>query len=76
MAENLEPYLTNGKKSIRQTKSPTPAETIEMLQQAIIRCQQSGIDARYSTMFSYGQQCVVVVLANCSLINGNITLQS
>lgn len=76
MAENSEVSTKTGKSNTRRTVSLTPEQALEILMDTLVKCRQSGVTLALTPLYTNGQQCVVVVLANCSLINGNITLQS
>jgi hypothetical protein len=71
-AESLESSQPTGEKSTRKTRNITPEQALEILQQAVINCQHAGIIASIGPYYSYGQQSVVIVLANCQLIDGKL----
>lgn len=72
MAEDSQVSPANEKRSIRKTAKLTPAQALEILQQAVINCQQSGIIASISPFDDTNTQSVVIVLANCQINAGNI----
>lgn len=72
MAENSEPSPVNGKPNTRRTAKLTRGQALEIIQQAVINCQQAGITASISPFYGNGGQSVVIVLANCQIVDGNI----
>lgn len=43
MVENLPNLPENGRQNIEKTSKLTAAQTLEILQQALIQCQQAGV---------------------------------
>jgi hypothetical protein len=55
-----------------KTNSLTAEQSLEILQQSVINCQQSGVDAKATNFYHHGCKSVIIVLANTELIDGDI----
>jgi uncharacterized protein GlcG (DUF336 family) len=74
MAENLEPSAKAGKRRTKQTNVLTQGQAVEILQQAVLNCQQCGVQIDITTLDYQGAPAVMVVLAKCRLVDGNFVL--
>lgn len=74
MAENSTNSTQQGRKPTSRTKSLTPDQALEILQEAVIRCQQSGIKAGVREYHSAGSHGVEIVLLDVVLANGGLVL--
>ena len=74
-ASTVEPSISSqwrDRTSTRKTAKLTPEQSLEILQQSVINCQHSGIDAKCTTFYQHGTKSVIIVLANTELVAGNI----
>lgn len=59
-----------------KTSKLSPDKELEILQQAILRCQQAGIKAVASNIYDAGTVRTVIILDGVILQNGNLILAS
>lgn len=76
MAENSEHSTTTGKKPTTKTSSLTPELALEILQEAVIRCQQCGIKAGVREHHDAGSHGIEIIMLDVVLANGNLVLAS
>jgi hypothetical protein len=74
MAEDLITYPEQEEKLTRRTVALTQEQALEILAQAVLNCQQVGIDARISPLFYGGKREMLVVLANVVLVDGKLVM--
>lgn len=72
MAEDSKVSTESGKRSTKSTVGLTPAQALEILQQAVINCQHAGIDASVATLHGSIYPTVAIVLANTKIVDGNV----
>jgi hypothetical protein len=70
--ENSGRSMPEGKKNTGKIAKLTRGQVLEILAQAVLNCQQSGINARVASFYEDGQQSVVIILTNVELITGNL----
>jgi hypothetical protein len=65
----------NAKRPTSRTSKPIPAQqALDILQEAVLKCEQSGIDAKITPFWQHGQKSVVIVLANVTLEDSQLLL--
>lgn len=69
MAENSKSSAPKGKRSTSKTKSLTPDQALEILQAAINKCEECGIDVKVSPFFGQEGNTVVVILTGVRIID-------
>lgn len=74
MAENSIPSAKSAKRNTGKTGNLTPELALEILQEAVRRCELAGIQANVAPFYSSGQRSVVIVLADVELVDGNFVL--
>jgi hypothetical protein len=74
MVANLENSVVNGKKNTGKTGKQTAEQNLEILQEAIRRCQIAGIDIRVSPFYGGKYQSVVLVIDNVILDGNNLKM--
>lgn len=74
MVESLAPSIQTDSQNTGKTSKLTPAAALEILQQAILNCQHSGIDARVAPLYQAATPSVVIVLANVNIDAGNLVM--
>lgn len=57
-----------------KTSNLTQEQHLQILQEAIRRCQTSGIDIRVSPFYSGGRQSTVLIIDNVTLEENNLKL--
>jgi hypothetical protein len=62
------------KRSTPRTVSLTQEQAIEILQQAVKVCQQTGLVVGVSTLYRAGNQNAIIVIENVDFIDGNFVL--
>jgi hypothetical protein len=80
MAENSTSSASKEKNSTRKTAKVTPAQSLEILQAAILQCQAAGITAGVENLWSNGEVKAIIVLDGVLVrerklvfaINGNL----
>jgi len=75
-AESSQPLTRRGKKPTSRTSALTPDLALEILQEAVIRCQQAGIQIGVSPFFDAGKRKVVIVLEGVDMVSDNLVLAS
>lgn len=71
MVENSENSAQSGKRSTRRA-SVTPAQLLEILQQAVINCQQAGYEVSIAPLYKDGEQLVTIIFRNITIVDGNL----
>lgn len=74
MAESSDNSATQDKSSITKTSKLTPVQAVEILQEAVIRCQHAGIRAGVKPYYDNGDQGIAIILIDVVLANGNLVL--
>jgi hypothetical protein len=74
MAVNSELSQSQGKKPTTKTGSLTPELALEILQEAVIRCQQSGIKAGVRLYYGDGERGIEVILIGVDMAGKNLVL--
>ena len=64
----------SAKKSTTKTRKLTPGQELEILQTALSRCQEAGVELRLAPFYDGGYQSVVIVLENVGMVDGNLCL--
>jgi hypothetical protein len=72
MVASLDSSTKAGRKSTGKTNALTQEQSLEILAQAILNCQQSGVSAGISQLFSHGHTSTLIVLANIELVDGKL----
>lgn len=73
MEASLRTSAQAGKRNTTRTKVLTTAQNLEILQQALLNCQNAGISIDTGSYTDEsGITNTVVILANIDLINGNL----
>jgi uncharacterized protein GlcG (DUF336 family) len=74
MAANSASLAKSAEQNTGKTGSLTPAQALEILQESVRRCQQSGIGVTIAPVDREQRKLVVIVLANVDLVAGNFVL--
>lgn len=65
------------KKRTTRTGKLTPDMALEILESAVLKCQEAGISIGTSPYFNRGNQCVVIVVEGCVIDDAkHLQLQS
>lgn len=72
--ENSRDYHRRDRSNMSKTNSLTPEQNLQILQEAIRRCQLAGIDIRVSPFYSGGRQSTVLIIDNVTLEDNNLKL--
>jgi D-Tyr-tRNAtyr deacylase len=75
-AESLPSSTKRGRKPTSKTNALTPDLALEILQEAVNRCQQSGVSVGVERFFDAGTRGVVIILEGVDLVDGNMVLHS
>lgn len=67
MAENSKGSAQPGRRSTSKTKGLTPDQSLEILQAAIHKCRDCGIDIKVSPFFGQEGPTVVIILAGVEI---------
>lgn len=76
MAENSESLPKAGKPNITKTEKLTAALAVQILQEAVIRCQHAGIRAGVTEYHNNGDHGIQIVLLGVVLVDRNLMLAS
>jgi len=74
MVANLETSAASAKKNTGKTGKQTADQHLEILQEAIRRCQIAGIDIRISSFYANGSTSVVLIVDNVTLDGNNLKM--
>jgi hypothetical protein len=72
MVANLDSSATSEKQNTRKTNALTQEQSLEILAQAVLNCQQAGINVGLSQMYHHGFTSTLIVLANIELHDGKL----
>lgn len=67
MVANSKSSAQSGKRSTSKTKGLTPDQSLEILQAAIHKCRDCGIDVKVSPFYGSEGPTVVVILAGIEI---------
>lgn len=74
MVVNSRDYHRSAKNNMSKTSNLTQEQHLQILQEAIRRCQTSGIDIRVSPFYSGGRQSTVLIIDNVTMEDNNLKL--
>lgn len=74
MVANSRDYHRRDRSNMSKTNSLTLEQNIEILQEAIRRCQAAGIDIKVSPFYGGGRRSTVLIIDNVILDGNNLKI--
>jgi hypothetical protein len=74
MVANSRDYHRRDRSNMSKTNSLTPEQNLQILQEAIRRCQLAGIDIRVSPFYGGGRKSTVLIIDNVILEDNSLKI--